>query len=187
MPALPNAQLTHVGIFVRDLKVMTDFYCRTLGMVITDGGPFAGRELAFLSRNPNEHHQLVMIQDPAQQPGMSALGQISFRLETLEALREFYAFLTAEKAAGLEGRNHGNSWSLYFFDPEGNKIEIYTATPWQISQPWRAPLDLTAPADEILAETERLLSQNSTVRPVEQWSREMAQRMGFSPAQGVAL
>ena len=82
MKPLPNAQLTHIGLFVRDLKVMTEFYCRTLGMVVTDAGPYGGRELAFLSRCPNEHHQLVMICDPQQQQAnISALSQISFRLD----------------------------------------------------------------------------------------------------------
>ena len=184
MTSLPNAQLTHVGLFVRNLRVMTDFYCRTLGMVVTDAGPFGGRELAFLSRSPNEHHQLVMIQDPKQeQVSISALSQISFRLEDLEALRTFYAFLSTEKAADLEGRNHGNSWSLYFFDPERNKIEIYVPTPWQLSQPWRAPLDLTQPVDTIFAETERLVRENPTTQPAEQWSRTMAQKMGLAPAE----
>jgi len=182
MNSLPNAQLTHVGIYVRNLKLMADFYCRTLGMVITDAGPFGGRELAFLSRSPNEHHQVVMIEDPALKPGFSALGQISFRLENLEALRQFYAFLAEQKATALEGRNHGNSWSLYFLDPEGNKIEIYVPTPWQLAQPWRAPLDLTQPANSIVAETEKLVRDNPTTRPVEQWSREMAQRMGLPVA-----
>ncbi len=182
MNSLPNAQLTHVGLFVRNLKVMTDFYCRNLGMVITDSGPYGGRELAFLSRSPDEHHQLVMIHDPEHKGGFSALSQISFRLENLEALRQFYAFLESENAAGLEGRNHGNSWSLYFFDPERNKIEIYVPTPWQISQPWRAPLDLSKPADAIVIETERLLRENPTTQPVAQWSREMARKMGFSNA-----
>ncbi|MCZ4314824.1 VOC family protein [Comamonadaceae bacterium G21597-S1] len=180
MTLLPNAQLTHVGLFVRNLQVMTDFYCRMLGMVVTDSGPFGGRELAFLSRSPDEHHQLVMIHDPSRTECASALSQISFRLENLEALRTFYAFLAEEKASDLEGRNHGNSWSLYFFDPERNKIEIYVPTPWQLSQPWRAPLDLTKTADAIVAETERLVSQNPTTQPAEQWSRAMARRMGFA-------
>ena len=182
MTSLPNAQLTHVGLFVRNLKLMTDFYCRTLGMVVTDSGPFGNRELAFLSRSPDEHHQLVMIHDPALKSGMSALSQISFRLENLEALRTFYAFLSAEKAPDLEGRNHGNSWSLYFFDPERNKIEIYVPTPWQLSQPWRAPLDLTQSAQAIVAETERLVSANPTTQPAAQWSQAMARKMGFANA-----
>ena len=184
MTSLPNAQLTHVGLFVRNLKVMTDFYCRTLGMVVTDAGPYGGRELAFLSRSPDEHHQLVMIRDPNQQAAsISALSQISFRLENLEALRQFHVFLRAEKATDLEGRNHGNSWSLYFFDPERNKIEIYVPTPWQLSQPWRAPLDLTQPADAIVAETERLVRENPSTQPAAQWSRKMARKMGLAMAE----
>lgn len=184
MHSLPNAQLTHVGLFVRNLAVMQEFYCRMLGMVVTDAAPFAGRELAFLSRSPTEHHQLVMIHDPARTEAQSALSQISFRLDGLEALREFHAFLVGEKATGLEGRNHGNSWSLYFFDPEDNKIELYCATPWQIAQPWRAPLDLTVPAAQIVADTERLLRDVPSARPVAAWSRDMERRLGLPVTAG---
>lgn len=177
MASLPNAQLTHVGLYVRDLKAMVDFYCRHLGMVVSDAGNFLGRDLTFLSRNPNEHHQLVLIHDPARTDDTSPLNQLSFRLEDLEALRAYHAFLMKEEAMGLEGRNHGNSWSLYFFDPEGNKIEMYVPTPWAISQPWRAPLDLTRPAGEIYAETETVVKQNPTMRPMSQWSAEMRVRL----------
>ena len=180
MTSLPNAQLTHVGLFVRNLKLMTDFYCHTLGMVVTDSGPFGNRELAFLSRSPDEHHQLVMIHDPALKGGMSALSQISFRLENLEALRTFYAFLSAEKAPDLEGRNHGNSWSLYFFDPERNKIEIYVPTPWQLSQPWRAPLNLTQLPifDHLLYRSETRIPDIIAVRQAVYRQSGMQQTMG---------
>ena len=177
MAVLPNAQLSHVGFFVRDLSTMTAFYCRTLGMVVTDRGSMMGRELAFLSRDPGEHHQLVMIHDPARTEIGSSLGQISFRLDDLESLRTFFALLHRAEAAGLEPRNHGNSWSLYFFDPEGNKIELYVPTPWSVAQPWRAPLDLDRPAEVIVEETRRLMAANPTSRPVEDWTRDIGLRI----------
>jgi catechol 2,3-dioxygenase len=177
MAVLPNAQLSHVGLFVRDLSAMTAFYCRTLGMVVTDRGPMMGRELAFLSRNPGEHHQLVMIHDPSRTEIGSALSQISFRLDDLESLRTYFALLRRADATGLEARNHGNSWSLYFFDPEGNKIELYVPTPWSVAQPWRASLDLDRPAEAIVEETRRLMADNPTSQPVEDWTREIGRRI----------
>ena len=179
MQPLPDAQLSHVGLNVRDMKTMVAFYTRVLGMQIVDSGVIGGRELTFLTRSADEQHQLVMATAPAGDPiAMSAVLQISFRLRSLEDLRTYYAFLAAENARGLEGRDHGNSWSLYFFDPEGNKIELYAATPWYVSQPWRAPLDLFEPADRILAQTAQRMKDNPTSRPVGEWEADMRRKLG---------
>lgn len=179
MPSLPDAQLSHVGLVVRDMSAMVDFYTRVLGMAVVDRGSMGGRELAFLTRNADEQHQLVMATDPENRAaGPSTVLQISFRLRSLEDLRSYYAFLAAEKASGLEGRDHGNSWSLYFFDPEGNKIELYAPTPWYVSQPWRAPLDLADSADAIIAQTAKRMQENPSSRPVGDWEAEMRARLG---------
>lgn len=36
------------------------------------------------------------------------------------------------QSAGVAPRNHGNAWSIYFADPEGNRIELYTPSPWYV-------------------------------------------------------
>ena len=77
---------------------------------------------------------------------------------------------------GMEGRHHGNSWSFYFFDPEGNKIEIYAVTPWQVRQPWRRPMDLTRPLDELERETEAYLMEVDH-QPLADWQAEMRTRL----------
>ncbi|WP_396229960.1 VOC family protein, partial [Frankia sp. CpI1-P] len=80
-------------------------------------------------------------------------------------------------ATGMEGRNHGNSWSIYFLDPEGNRLELYTPTPWYVSQPWRVALDL-ADTDEVIREkTQALIEETATWSPVETWSASVAQRL----------
>lgn len=177
MTTIPDAQLTHVGIYVRNLQVMKTFYCENLGMVVSDEGVFNGREMAFLTRTENEHHQMVMICDPSRQLGESSLGQISFRVQSLQALREFYSLLAKKEAKGLEGRNHGNSWSFYFFDPDDNKIEVYVPTPWHVSQPWRAPLDLTESPEKIEADTIELVRSLQGWLPMNEWSHTMRGRI----------
>lgn len=47
MTRLPNAQLTHMGLYVHDLDKMVEFYNGLLGLVVADAGEFQGRELAF--------------------------------------------------------------------------------------------------------------------------------------------
>lgn len=48
---------------------------------------------------------------------------------------------------------HGNAWSIYFSDPEGNGVEVFIDTPWHVAQPQGKPLDLSLPNDEIVDRT----------------------------------
>ncbi len=180
MTQLPNAQLGHIGIYVRDMDKMIAFYTRTLGMVVNDDGistrPGAPR-IAFLSRNPNEHHQLALATGRPDDGSRSMINQISFRVDGLEDMRTYYARLAAEKVPELDPRNHGNAWSIYFMDPEGNRVEIYTGTPWHVSQPFGRPLDLTKPASAILAETEAMVKADPTHCLAEEFAAKLAAKL----------
>ena len=46
--------------------------------------------------------------------------------------------------------DHGTALSIYFPDPEGNRIEIYMATPWYIKQPHRQLIDFNKSDVELL-------------------------------------
>jgi len=175
----PAAQLTHVGLYVQDMDRMVEYYNTLLGLVVTDEGEFLGRQLTFLSRRADEHHQMVFVTGRNVPPGTVLLSQVSFRLpdDDLQALRWIHDKALELGSNGMEGRNHGNSWSLYFEDPEGNRLEIYTATPWYVSQPWRVALDLTDTDEQIRTKTLKLIEQGATWAPVEQWSRELADRI----------
>jgi catechol-2,3-dioxygenase len=49
-----------MGIFVTDIVSMSNYYQEVLDFRVTDRGQLADVELVFLSRNPLEHHQIVM-------------------------------------------------------------------------------------------------------------------------------
>ena len=57
---MPNVMFSHVGLYVNDIHLMEHFYCSILGMVVTDRGKIRGRELIFMTRSVDEHHQLVL-------------------------------------------------------------------------------------------------------------------------------
>lgn len=181
MPKLPDAQLGHIGITVRDMDAMIAFYTKIFGMVVNDDGvsarPGAPR-IAFLSRNAQEHHQLALATGRPDDGSKTTVNQISFRVAGLEDLRTYYPVLVEAKVAELDPRNHGNAWSIYFHDPEGNRVEIYTQTPWHVSQPFGRALDLTKPAAAILAETEAMVKVDPTHCPAEDWSRRLAAKIG---------
>jgi len=48
--------------------------------------------------------------------------------------------------------NHGMAWSLYFLDPEGNRIELFTNSPWHVQQPISDQLNLNL-SDQVIVQT----------------------------------
>lgn len=181
--APPDAQLTHMGMFVSDLDSMVAFYSRIFGLVVTDtGSNYRNQSVAFLSRNPREHHQLVLAQGRAKGTE-TTVQQVSFEVAGLEELRRFHARLVSLGVEDLAPRSHGNAWSIYFHDPEGNRVEIYTPTPWHVSQPYGEPLDLTEPADVIRGKTLAMIKGDPSFCSQEQWAAGLRARIApESPA-----
>ncbi|MGD9701292.1 MAG: VOC family protein [Acidimicrobiia bacterium] len=182
MSSIPNTQLTHLGIFVHDPERMADFYTHMFGMVVVDRGEFLGKDLTFMTGSSNEHHQVVFVKGRTGEPTTKILGQVSFRVDSLDDLRTFAARSVELGATELEARNHGNSWSIYFRDPEHNVIEMYVVSPWQVRQPWRVTLDLDRPDAEIMAETKRLIEADGVLIPLEHWERSIGERLAAQRA-----
>lgn len=169
---------SHMGFLVRDLDRMVAFYRDVLGLFLTDRGMLGPRELRFLSRDPMEHHQIVLMSGRGpDQP--TTINQISFRVSSLEDLRAVYARLVAAKTPDVDPATHGNGWSVYFPDPEGNRIEVYTDSEWYITQPFKVPVDLSQPADVLRAENEALARQQPGFKPISDWHAEMRALMGL--------
>jgi catechol 2,3-dioxygenase len=176
MTAAPEAQLAHVGYYVRDLDKMVAFYGRVFGLKVTDTGlstrPGAPT-MAFLSRNPEEHHQIAFATGRgADVP--TTINQISFRVGSLADLLVWHRKLVELGVEKIDPRNHGNAWSLYFFDPEGNRLELYTPTEWHVSQPFGRTFDPAKTEQEIRVETAAMVKQDPTHCPIEDWSRKFA-------------
>ena len=66
----PRLRLSHSTIAARDLDAMVDFYTDVLGFVVTNRGLAGpdGPELAFMSQDPSEHHQMVFISAEGTRP-----------------------------------------------------------------------------------------------------------------------
>jgi len=74
--------------------------------------------------------------------------------------------------------SHGNAWSIYFDDPEGNTVEIYLDTPYHTAQPHADTLDLDAPDDAIVRATEAACAKDPTFTKVENWHARMRDVLG---------
>ena len=173
----PPLSFSHMGIFVHDLAKMQVFYEDVLGFPVTDRGELGGAEIVFLSRDPREHHQIVLVSGRPAVLDFNIVNQISLRAEKLSDLRDFYRLLEREGLEDLVAITHGVAWSVYFSDPEGNRIEIFTDSPWYIDQPHREPFDLMRPDAEIMAETEARCKDDPSFRPLVEWREEFAKHL----------
>ncbi|MBT4487388.1 MAG: VOC family protein [Rhodospirillaceae bacterium] len=172
-------QLTHVGIYVKDMDRMLQFYSDVFGLTLTDAGrpPDFHLNIAFLSANPGEHHQMVLVGGREDDATANVAQQISFLVASLDEVREMRDKVVA---AGLEVRRvitHGNAWSVYFSDPEDNTLEVYAHTPWYIPQPAAIPFDLDLSNDEIMAQTEELCRANNGFATAEARQATMREMM----------
>jgi catechol 2,3-dioxygenase len=172
-----SLSFSHVGLYVMDMARMVDFYSRVLGFAVTDRGKLGTATLTFLSRDPRDHHQIVLVEGrPAGLPDR-IVNQVSFRVDTLGELQRFYRRIRAEQPRELAPVTHGNAWSVYFRDPEGNRIEVFADTDWYVTQPVREPIDLDRPEEEIRRETEAFCRTRPGFRPLAEWRAEIAQRI----------
>lgn len=169
MASVPQLSFSHMGIFVTDPARMEDFYTRVLGFAVTDRGLLGSTSLIFLSRDPKEHHQIVLASGRPGAPGFNPINQISFRMADFSGLREMHRRLQKEGVSELAPVSHGNALSMYFKDPEGNRIELFVDTPWYVQQPLRIPMDMKLSDAEIWGWAEREARKSPGFRPVEEW------------------
>ena len=181
--AQPAVSFSHFGIHVTDLARMEEFYTRVLGLVVTDRGPLRdGPTLAFLSRDPDEHHQMVLVTGRPAGAGYNVVNQISFKLPALTDLQAMHARLRAEGITEFRIVTHGNAWSVYFADPEGNRVELFVDTPWHTPQPFAEPFDIEAPVETIVAQTEAVCRSRPGFVSRPEWRQALAERMIYRGA-----
>lgn len=171
---------SHMGFFVLDAERMATYYQTVLGFTITDRGLLGTVPLIFLSRDPSEHHQLVLAGGKPEGLNFNAINQISFRVQGLDVLRAVKKL--AEQEAGTTDMlsvTHGNAISIYFRDPEGNRIEAFVDTPWYCEQPLRESIDLNSDDATILDQAEKIARTRPNFQMRSTWQADMARRMGY--------
>ena len=139
---------------------MRDFYTRVLGLHVTDESQ--ERQLLFLSSRPQaEHHELLLTGGRTADPEVKLLQQLSFHVGSLEELRQFHRLFKKEGVEIASTVTHGNTASIYFLDPEGNRLEIYYSLPVEWPQPFSEPIDIEQDDEGILRQIRELTGMSA--------------------------
>ena len=115
----------HVVLGVRDTAKSIKFYTEVLGMELVN--VLEEMQMAFFSFGERDH-DIAVIKVPDGQPvGSSGLAHTALEIEGGEAqLRELYERLKHRGARVEFTADHVLTKSVYFFDPDGNRLEIFS-------------------------------------------------------------
>lgn len=176
-----DLRLNHFGLYVTDLVRMEHFYVEALGFTVTDRGalesPRGPVALVFLSRDPDDHHQIVLASGRPAHIDFNPINQLSLRTNSLAGLRAIRDSLVRHGATELTPVTHGNAVSIYCRDPEANRLEIFMDLPWYVAQPMREPVDLGLADEPLMQALEAQARGLPGFEPREVWRERMAQRM----------
>ncbi|KAK5291902.1 hypothetical protein LTR43_005174 [Exophiala xenobiotica] len=121
--------LAHVVLrsTTQNYQAMIQFYLDLLSAQIVHTTPV----LTFL-RYDEEHHRIAIIQTPETTPkpkhsNFAGLDHIAFTYPTLTQLAQQYTYLKSKPTDPLRPMwsvNHGPTTSMYYRDPDGNKVEL---------------------------------------------------------------
>lgn len=171
---------SHALFQVHNLDAMIDFYTDVLGFDVTDRGAIndGKTELVFLSQNASDHHQIGFAsgRHPDARPPRG--NHFAFRVESLADVKTWYARLDRDaRVPSASPVTHGNAWSVYFNDPDGNGIEVFCDTPWHVSQPQGGTWDPTASDEDIHAETEARFREDPEFQPIHDFYHQRAEKL----------
>ena len=121
-------KMSHLVMNTNRIPEMRDWYCTVLGAEVVQ----ENARLCFISYD-EEHHRIAfanpgpLAPKPAWQdgrPSQVGFNHVAFNFATLDELLDQYARL---KGLGIVPHwcvNHGPTTSLYYRDPDGNRVEL---------------------------------------------------------------
>ena len=148
-------EIGHLVLNVTDVERSTKFYRDVVGFQVARFRPDGSG--AFLTCGV-VHHNLALFKAPAgaqlPQKGQIVLNHFAFKVEDYNALQAAHSRLTAAGATIDHIVDHGMTRSVYFLDPDGIMMELYSNTfateeeglTFMKATPGQAvPIDITAP------------------------------------------
>ena len=137
---------------------MVAFYRDVMGMQVTKQNWRFGA--VFLSADPEAvDHEIALMRGRPSADDPHLIQQISMRVESLADLRTFHRRLVAEGYRIEHVVNHASAIGCYFFDPEGNRTEVFWVTGRPSWVPVANPIDIEQTDETVLAEVDNLWNQ----------------------------
>ena len=117
----------HVVLYVSDVPAAVNFYRDAMGMEVVRHDTERG--MAFMSFG-KQHHDIGLFKDRGEgTKGSLGLGHIAFVIDGgLKELEELHGRLVSHGAEIRSLTDHGMTKSVYFTDPDGNRLEIFCDT-----------------------------------------------------------
>src|SRR5262249_56655004 len=114
----------HVVLNVKDVEASVTFYTEALGMEVMR---LMEGTAAFLSFG-TQHHDIALFKAPeGAEMGQLRLNHIAFQIEGGETeLRQLYGRRVQHGAKDDYTPDHGMTHSVYIFDQDGNRPEIFS-------------------------------------------------------------
>lgn len=133
-------RIDHVFLMAEDVDAVSEFFRNVLDFRITEQimGDDGHRLASFLERS-HSSHDLAFITGPNR-----GFHHAAFWLDDWTALRQaadICAYHGVRIDAGPTRHGATRGWGLYFFDPAGNRNEVYTGGYW--ADPDREPVTWT--------------------------------------------
>jgi len=118
------SRVAHVVLNVRDPQASAQWYSEALGMEIMSYSPEL--KMVFLSFGTLDH-DIALIEAPeGVATGSPGLSHTAMAIEGgPHELKEIYQRVKSAGARIEMTADHGVSKSFYFFDPDGNRLEVF--------------------------------------------------------------
>jgi catechol 2,3-dioxygenase len=132
-------KIGHVLLRVADLEKSTTFYRDVLGFRVAEQDAEHGNDV-FLTLG-DDFHTLDLVQhaspESAERPdprNRIGVAHIAFQVASYGALHDAYATLQEHGVEIERAIDHVNQRSMYFSDPDGNRLEIYYEIPGSLER-----------------------------------------------------
>ena len=117
-------RIGHLVLNVKDLEASTKFYTDILGFQVS-----RQRETGTFLPCGRIHHDLALFQAPVGAlpvtEGQLGLNHFAVQVEDMADLQQAYDEFKVLDVKLDHNTDHGMTSSIYFFDPDGNRIEYF--------------------------------------------------------------